>query len=60
MVSIIIGTHGKFSSEILNSAKTICGEQDNIVCLAFEQAGIVFDGVSFVLPDKVSLFNLVC
>lgn len=36
MVSIIIGTHGKFSFEILNSAKTICGEQDNVACIAFE------------------------
>jgi PTS system mannose-specific IIA component len=36
MVSVIIGTHGKMSQEILNSAKMICGEQDNVACITFE------------------------
>lgn len=36
MVAIIIGTHGKFSEELLRSAEMIFGTQENIGTLTFE------------------------
>lgn len=36
IVAIIIGTHGKFSKEILRSSEMIFGEQENIKAITFE------------------------
>ncbi|HEY8804984.1 MAG TPA: mannose/fructose/sorbose PTS transporter subunit IIA [Clostridium sp.] len=35
MIAIILGTHGKFSEEILKSAEMILGEQENISTITF-------------------------
>jgi len=35
MIAIVIGTHGKFSEEILKSAEMILGEQENIATITF-------------------------
>lgn len=36
MTAIIIGTHGKFSQEILRSSEMIFGEQENVSAVTFE------------------------
>lgn len=36
MVSVIVGTHGKFSEEILRSAEMIFGKQSNVAAVTFE------------------------
>lgn len=36
MVAIIIGTHGKFSEEILRSSEMIFGKQENVLSVTFE------------------------
>ncbi len=35
MIAIILGTHGKFSEEILKSTEMILGEQENIATITF-------------------------
>lgn len=35
MIAIVIGTHGKFSEEILKSTEMILGEQENIATITF-------------------------
>ncbi|MBC8060844.1 MAG: PTS mannose transporter subunit IID [Clostridiaceae bacterium] len=35
MIAIILGTHGKFSVEILKSAEMIFGEQENVATITF-------------------------
>lgn len=46
MVAIIIGTHGKFSKEILRSAEMIFGSQENVAAVTFEPGENVEDLVS--------------
>ncbi len=36
MIALIIGTHGKFSEEIVRSSEMIFGKQDNIATAIFE------------------------
>ena len=36
MIAIILGTHGKFSLELLKSSEMIFGKQENIECITFE------------------------
>lgn len=36
MVSVIVGTHGKFSEEIVRSAEMIFGKQSNVAAVTFE------------------------
>ena len=36
MIAIIIGTHGKFSGELLKAAEMILGKQENVVAITFE------------------------
>jgi len=36
MIAIILGTHGKFSQELLRSSEMIFGKQENIECVTFE------------------------
>ena len=36
MAAIIIGTHGKFSEEILRSSEMIFGKQENVLSVIFE------------------------
>jgi PTS system mannose-specific IIA component len=36
MIAIIIGTHGKFSQEILRSSEMIFGKQENVSAITFE------------------------
>lgn len=35
MISIIIGTHGSFSKELINSAELICGKLENVNYITF-------------------------
>ena len=35
MTAIVLGTHGKFSEEILKSTEMILGEQENIATVTF-------------------------
>ena len=35
MIAIVLGTHGKFSQEILKSTEMILGEQENVVSITF-------------------------
>ena len=39
MIAIILGTHGKFSKELLKSSEMIFGKQENIECVTFETRG---------------------
>ena len=36
MIAIILGTHGKFSEELLKSSEMICGKQENIEYVTFK------------------------
>lgn len=36
MISVIVGTHGKFSQEILKSTEMVFGRLDNVECVVFE------------------------
>lgn len=46
MVAIIIGTHGKFSRELLRSAEMIFGHQKNVAAVTFEPGENVDDLVN--------------
>lgn len=35
MAAIVVGSHGSFSKELINSAEMICGKQTNIGCVTF-------------------------
>ena len=35
MIAIVLGTHGKFSQEILKTTEMILGKQDNVVAITF-------------------------
>lgn len=36
MAAIVVGSHGSFSKELINSAEMICGKQTNIGCVTFD------------------------
>lgn len=57
MVSIIIGTHGSFSEEILRSAEMIFGKQENIATVTFETQE---NPDNLVEKYKATLKNLNC
>lgn len=57
MVSIIIGTHGSFSEEILRSSEMIFGKQENIATVTFETGENPDD---LVEKYKVKLKELNC
>lgn len=46
MVAVIIGTHGKFSEELLKSSEMILGKQDNIGYITFKPGEGLEDLVS--------------
>lgn len=35
MAAIVVGSHGSFSRELINSAEMICGKQENVGCVTF-------------------------
>lgn len=35
MAAVVVGSHGSFSRELINSAEMICGKQTNIGCVTF-------------------------
>ncbi|TCW32085.1 PTS system fructose-specific IIA component [Thermohydrogenium kirishiense] len=36
MIALIIGTHGKFSEELIKSSELIYGKQTNVASITFE------------------------
>jgi len=53
MISVIIGTHGMFSEEILKSAEMIFGSQENVGTVTFEPG----EGVDNLLEKYNKLIN---
>ena len=57
MVSIIIGTHGSFSEQILRSAEMIYGKQENVLSVTFETGEGIED---LIAKYKNALAKLDC
>ncbi|MDR3598017.1 mannose/fructose/sorbose PTS transporter subunit IIA [Clostridium sp.] len=53
MISVIIGTHGIFSTEILKSAEMIFGKQENVGTVTFKQG----EGVDNLVEKYNKLIN---
>ena len=53
MISVIIGTHGVFSEEILKSAEMIFGSQENIGSVTFKPG----EGIDALVEKYNNLIN---
>ena len=53
MISVIIGTHGRFSEEILKSAEMIFGSQENVGSVTFKPG----EGVDDLVEKYNNLIN---
>ncbi|MBC2580217.1 PTS sugar transporter subunit IIA [Clostridium sp. DJ247] len=54
MIAVIVGTHGEFSREIVNSSEMIFGKQDNLKYVTFnpgESADDLVDKYRYMMED---------